>query len=65
MVAFECLRQEEYKVALSQLEELLEVLFVMDGDSVDFVEHAHKSRHIHWPVLWGERIAELHERYVQ
>lgn len=65
MAAFECLKQAEYKVALEQLEELKEVAFVMDGDSVDFVEHVWNMRHIHWPIMWGERIAELHERYVR
>ena len=65
MAAFECMKQEAYKVALKQLTELKEVAFVMDGDSVDFVEHVWKMRHIHWPIMWGERIAELHERYVR
>jgi hypothetical protein len=65
MAAFECMKQADYKVALEQLTELREVAFVMDGDSVDFVEHVWKMRHIHWPIMWGERIAELHDRYVQ
>lgn len=65
MSAFECVKPEAYKVALEQLTELKDVAFVMDGDSVDFVEHVWSMRHIHWPIMWGERIAELHERYVR
>lgn len=65
MAAFECMDQKQYAVALGQLTELKEVLFVMDGDSVDFVEHTWNMRHIHWPILWGARISELHERYVK
>lgn len=57
--------QKQYKVALEQLTELREVLFVMDSDSVGFVEHVWNMRHIHWPLMWGGRIAELHERYIR
>jgi hypothetical protein len=65
MTAFQCMTQSQYNIALEQLTDLKNVLFVMDGDSVDFVEHVWKMRHIHWPIMWGERIAQLHERYVQ
>lgn len=65
MESFECMDQKKYNVALEQLTELKERLCVLDGDSVGFVEHVWNMRHIHWPQLWGVRIAELHERHVR
>lgn len=65
MAAFECMKQDAYRAACEQLDDLVAILFVLDGDSVDFVEHVNKMRHIHWPLSWGTRIAELHERYVR
>jgi len=65
MAAFECMKQDAYKIACEQLNELIEVLFVVDADDSAFVEHVNKMRHIHWPLSWGTRIAELHERYVR
>jgi hypothetical protein len=65
MAAFQCMKQDAYEVALEQLTELHDILFVMDGDSSGFVEHVWNMRHIHWPLSWGVRIAELHERYAK
>lgn len=65
MAAFKCIDQDTYKKAIENLDALKDILFVLGGDDVDFVEHVDRQRHIHWPKLWAERLQDLVERHVQ
>ena len=50
MAAFECMKQDAYKTACEQLDELIEVLFVVDADDSAFAEHVNKMRDMHLPL---------------
>lgn len=55
-------QHKTYRTILNELIEDPRAEFLLTNKERDFLAHAKKHTHIHWPVLWAEQLDDIAEK---